>query len=254
MLLEKGADGNRQDRDGETPFLNAADSCKKALHEYGFKGDMSTTDEARDKAFLEEEVKEGRLHSDAAKDSMDASRTAAKKDDDKEEKSGLLSIKIERTGSGTEVDFYIQRAKYLKDCDAYGNNDVYVVVQIDGPDGPQYQRTSTLKDAGDKPVWEQGRGEKLAFADVPPIFEDIIFRVYDEDYGGDSTDDLIGMHKIPLAKIKSLRGTGEDFVWEADVQLRQNREMEKENPPQTTERYKPAVAVDEAGNEIAAAV
>ena len=45
-----------------------------------------------------------------------------------------------------------------------------------------------------------------------------------------------------------------DFVWEADVQLRQNREMEKENPPQTTERYKPAVAVDEAGNEIAAAV
>eukprot|EP01045_Picozoa_sp_COSAG04_P033969 COSAG04_NODE_7246_length_1160_cov_2.032045_1_plen_143_part_00 len=71
---------------------------------------------------------------------------------------------------------------------------------------------------------------------------------------GGRTDDLIGMHKIPLAKIKSLRGTGEDFVWEADVQLRQNREMEKENPPQTTERYKPAVAVDEAGNEIAAAV
>ena len=50
MLLKKGADGNRQDRDGETPFLNASDSCKKALHEFGFQGDMSTTDEARDKA------------------------------------------------------------------------------------------------------------------------------------------------------------------------------------------------------------
>ena len=49
-LLEKGADGNRQDRDGETPFLNASDSCKKLLNSKGFDGDMSTTNEARAEA------------------------------------------------------------------------------------------------------------------------------------------------------------------------------------------------------------
>eukprot|EP01046_Picozoa_sp_COSAG06_P006496 COSAG06_NODE_306_length_17801_cov_6.989210_7_plen_264_part_00 len=259
MLLKKGADGDRQDRDGESPFLNASDSCKKALHEFGFQGDMSTTDEARDKAFVEnlaDEVGQDGLSANAKQASSD--RQGALKKSDKSEKSGMLSVKIEKIGD--ELSFFIQRGKYLKDCDVYGGNDVYVVVSVGTedeakPGDMQHQRTSTIKDAGADPVWEQGRGEQLTFLDVPTDFDDIYFRCYDEDLGGEMNHDLIGMHKIALSKVRQLRGDGsEDWDWEADIQLRTNKLEEQNLPPVTSDRYRPPEELDEAGNPLAGGV
>lgn len=256
MLLEKGADGNRQDRDGETPFLNATDSCKKLLNEYGFEGDMSTTDDARDKAFIENLDDRGATGDMAAKA---AGPQGALKTDDKDEKSGMLSVKIERAGE--EFNFYIQRARYLKDCDAVGENDVYVVVSIGIEDAArefsdmQHQRTSVIKNGGAEPIWNRGEGEKLTFLDVPQQFEDIYFRVYDEDMGGEMNHDFIGLHKMSISKVRNLRGDGTtDFVWEADLQLRTNKTEEQNLPPSTSDRYRSADELDEMGNPLSGSV
>jgi len=257
MLLKKGADGGRQDRDGETPFLNASDSCKKALHDFGFAGDMSTTNEAKDKMFVENLDDAGGLE-DSAKTAMNDRKGALKKEE-KDEKSGMLSVKLEKIG--TELSIYVQKGRYLKDCDMYGGNDVYVVCSVGTEDAAhpeipadmEHQRTSVMKDAGPDPTWDQGRGEKLTFEDIGSDFEDILFRCYDEDMGGEMNHDLIGMHKIPLSKIKQLRGDGtEDWDWEADVQLRTNKLEEQNLPPQTSDKYR--TDLDEDGNPLAGAI
>lgn len=253
MLLDKKVDGDRQDRDGETPFLNASDSCKKLLHQYGFEGDMSTTDEARDKAFIADLDDRGGTSDMAAAAASD--RQGALKTDAQDEKSGMLSVKVEKVGA--EFNFYVQRALYLKDCDTLGGNDVYVVVSIGIEDlahefsEMQHQRTSVIKDGGSDPIWDRGEGEKLTFLDVPQQFEDIYFRVYDEDLGGEMNHDLIGLHKMSVSKIKMLRGDGgEDFVWEADLQLRTNKTEEQNLPPSTSDRYRSADELDEMGNPL----
>ena len=255
-LLELGADGDRQDRDGETPFLNATDSCKKLLVQFGFKGDLSTTSEARDAAFMANLDDRGGTKS-AAQAALGPQ--GALKTDGLDEKSGLLSVKIEKKGE--EFNFYIQRARYLKDCDAMGKNDVYVVVSVGiedlkaGIDNMQHQRTSVLKDAGADPVWNGGNGEKLTFLDVPTDYSDIYFRVYDEDMGGEMNHDLIGIHKINVTKVAKLRGDGmSDYVWEADVQLRTNKAEEANLPPATSDRYRSAEELDESGNPLAGGV
>lgn len=257
MLLKKGADGGRQDRDGETPFLNASDSCKKALHDFGFAGDMRTTNAAKDATFVENLDDAGGLAGSANEASQE--RQGALKKVEKDEKSGMLSVKIEKIGD--EFNVYVQKGRYLKDCDMYGNNDVYVVVSVgtedaarpEIPSDMQHQRTEVIKDAGPDPTWEQGRGEKLTFVGIGDDFEDVLFRCYDEDMGGEMSHDLIGIHKIPLSKVKQLRGEGgEDWDWEADVQLRSNKLEEQNLPPQTSDRYR--TDLDEEGNPLSGAI
>ena len=215
---------------------------------------MSTLEEAKDAAFIEHLDDRGGTGS-AAQAAMGPQ--SAKKTDGQDEKSGLLSVKLEKKGE--ELSFYIQRARYLKDCDSVGKNDVYTIVSVGiedlkkGIENMQHQRTSVLKDAGSDPIWNAGNGEKLTFLDVPEGYEDIYFRVYDEDMGGDMNHDLIGVHKMALPKVRNLRGDGSsDFVWEADLQLRTNKKEEANLPPATSDRYRPADEVDESGNPLSA--
>lgn len=249
MLVEKGADGDLEDRDKATPFAEASDSCKKLLHAHDFSGDMSTTNESRDAAFVEALADRGTI--DAAAEQAIGPQGALKKDH-QAEKSGMLSIQIEKSEEG--ISIVVERAKYLKDCDTLGDNDVYVVVSIGiAEETMQHQRTSVVKNGGADPVWNNGDGERLTFLDVPDEFEDIHFYCYDEDMGGEMNHDLIGTHfmgHIAVERVKE-RFKEHPQIFSGDIQLRENKEEAQSLPPVTSDRYRPP---DDTENPLAGGI
>ena len=140
-------------------------------------------------------------------------------------KTGRLEVIIRREGPLLLVTMIL--AKELKNMDTlFGDNDVYVKVQVNGVE----KRTSTVKDAGARAVWGKGRGETLVFGseeapverlemqkdegkrvavtgaagkgylparekDIKGDISPIQFFVYDEDEDG--ADDLIGKARAP---------------------------------------------------------
>ena len=83
----------------------------------------------------------------------------------------------------------------LAKADLSGYNDPFVSLQVDHL---EEVRTATIDQGGVAPVWGGGGGETLLFDELtaPPAMVEV--KVWDEDPGGHSADDLIGSHQLDL--------------------------------------------------------
>ena len=232
MLLEAGANPLKKDKQGETPFTMGADSSKKILDEFGYGGDMSTTVEQADIEMMEELERTGQVRETAVSEmeALSTGRRAAMSQDEVE-KSGLITVGLKKAEDDLAVTIF--SGKRLKDMDLVGSNDVYVTVRINDE---QQQRTKTLPDAGGAPVWNQGRGQTLTFKNVGKI-SSLVFTAFDEDFGGDATDDTIGLNSLPGHKLQDLNDRGSSWTWEADLVLRVPDGDQDNGPGVTSEQY-----------------
>jgi hypothetical protein len=120
-------------------------------------------------------------------------------------KTGKVKLRMSRVG--TTLRIFVQEAAQLKDMDAWGRNDVYVIGSVNGIT----QRTVTVEDAGAHPRWnvrpmdDYAEGVELRFEKVERV-DTLYIRVFDEDFGGTSSDDQIGMVNIDVKKIESQQG------------------------------------------------
>lgn len=232
MLLEAGANPLKKDKQGETPFTMGADSSKKILDEFGYGGDMTTTVEQADIEMMKELERTGQVR-ESALEEMEALSTGrrAAMSQDEVEKSGVITVGLTRAGDDLTATIF--EGKRLKDMDLVGSNDVYVTVRINDE---QQQRTKTLPNAGGVPVWNQGRGQKLTFKNVGKL-SSVVFTAYDEDFGGDATDDTIGLNSLPGHKLEDLNGKGSSWTWEADLVLRVPDAEQDTGPGETSAQY-----------------
>ena len=91
----------------------------------------------------------------------------------------------------------VLQARNLASADGYGQNDDFVVLTVDRLNPV---RTSTVANGGVAPVWSGGGGETIVFPELEPgtLPSTIGVEVWDEDPGGDSTNDLIGSTTVRL--------------------------------------------------------
>lgn len=239
MLCKADKNGHcmrMKDKGGATAFDMGSDSAKEVLNEFGYGGAMDDTVESRDAAFMEELQRTGKLDTAAVSEMQAESngrRTAANEVSNQNKRAGVLTFSVGKRNGKMEV--CIKKGVKLTDKDLVGNNDVYVVVQCNYTD---VQRTKTIPDAGADPVWEFGKGQTLTFDDVSNL-SSLNLYVFDEDFGGASTDDLIGKHSVPE---KSLLAWKEDdwSIRECDAIIREDEELGKtmkKQPLVTTEKY-----------------
>ena len=228
MLLEAGATGSLKDKNGDTPFTMATDHCKELLSASGYSGDMHSTNEARDLAMIAELDRSDKINSKA---DLERGPRAAMRDKGRA-RSGVVTVRLEKSGETYIVN--VISGDKLTDHDAVGGNDVYVVVEINSTD---VQRTKTIPDAGPNPVWNQGRGQELTFTGIKTL-QYVVIRVYDEDFGAISSDELIGFISLPVGKINDLNSQGSQWEWEADLTLREDEDEAKIPVPATSEKYK----------------
>jgi len=89
----------------------------------------------------------------------------------------------------------VLQCRSLAKADLSGYNDPFVSLQVDHL---EEVRTATIDQGGVAPVWGGGGGETLLFDELtaPPAMVEV--KVWDEDPGGHSADDLIGSHQLDL--------------------------------------------------------
>jgi hypothetical protein len=225
-LLDAGVNGKQKDKNGKTAFDYGTDDAKKAINAFNpeFGDDMESLMESRDLAELEQMEAMGNMHDHASQELYNEAndRRAARRIEGVE-KTGQLTVKVEKLGRG-DVAVTIFKGKGMKDMDFVGKNDVFVTAHIN----EQQQRTKTVQDAGDAPVWEQGRGQILTFKKIRGIKE-LKFRVFDEDPGvGGTTADLIGQFIFPEHRLPDLNGKAAGDGLEADVGIRKEDDMDEE--------------------------
>ena len=138
------------------------------------------------------------------------------------EKTGKLRFKLQQQGS--IVTATILAARGLKDLDFMGKNDVYVIVIVNGE---LIEKTVTNKNAGANTTWNGSDGEILQFELGDSALDSIELQVFDfdEDFGDESTDDMIGNCLFPAAAFQNV-----EWEWEGSRIIHAPREAQVDEP------------------------
>ena len=126
-------------------------------------------------------------------------------------------------------------AKGLPKKDAFGLNDPYAEVSVDG----RRQRTTTISGGGSAPSWQSGRGESKLWSigsdDFPGAPSTVEIVLFDEDQG--SKDDMIGSATMDLSVESAANDSEQPWEWESLHQDEYLELFDQKNKPVGTGKY-----------------
>ena len=91
----------------------------------------------------------------------------------------------------------VMACRNLPKADLFGKNDPYVKISVAGEE----QKTTAIDNAGSDPTWGEN-GHRMEFFPTLEGFPVIKVKAYDEDFGPQATDDLLGKCEIDMARLK----------------------------------------------------